>query len=584
MRRAVIGLWVLLSAQLVDAQPDSVGTQRVYVLSDARAQHPLAGVTVGVGEPEPGQPRLTAAWAQSAAHTLGDLALLPPLDTTALGRGYIYRHTKRWYAAALTNQTLQDSLWTSRIRSVYGFDIEAWLGHLDAKGHVLSWQRLRSTDHSLPPIRSYITWAFTLPPGERAVLLYHGGSYVGGPIISTAPSYYKYFFETELLSQALLYVFLAFGAFFLGYNALLYLTVKERIFWHYLQYVGGTAAYIWFVSQPYVGPLGEAISLPDYNYLAAMVAAIGFSGYAAYGRAFLETRRRQPVADWVFRGVVWTFVVLSVLGAVNLFAQSFLLNEIFNAVLGLALLLIVLSSIWAGIVGVRQLYSPARPYLLAALFPAFSGLLVGTSLITGKGTMGVTYLFPIVYVSFIFEYLFLSLALGSRIRQSDRERDQAQAEAINTLEENHRLVEEQNRELEGRVASRTKELASANLQLLSTLEELNATHEQLVIREKQAERAALLSGLAHEMNTPVGVCVTAASNLSDRTLDVVELSRAGRLTRSELDRFADYSSELASSLVKNLQRVSQLIENYRKVAGGELMHPAKDSDGTPPIG
>jgi signal transduction histidine kinase len=102
---------------------------------------------------------------------------------------------------------------------------------------------------------------------------------------------------------------------------------------------------------------------------------------------------------------------------------------------------------------------------------------------------------------------------------------------------------------------------------------LNATHEQLLVREKQAERAALLSGLAHEMNTPVGVCVTAASNLSDRTLDVVELSRAGRLTRSELDRYADHSSELASSLVKNLQRVSQLIENYRSVAGDVMPFP-----------
>lgn len=97
-------------------------------------------------------------------------------------------------------------------------------------------------------------------------------------------------------------------------------------------------------------------------------------------------------------------------------------------------------------------------------------------------------------------------------------------------------------------------------------ESLEAAREQLLVSEKLASLGGLVAGVAHEINTPIGVGVTAASHLQEQTSDLQEAMQAGGLRRSQLDAYLKTATDSAGILLSNLRRAAELIQGFKQVA------------------
>jgi PAS domain S-box-containing protein len=109
-------------------------------------------------------------------------------------------------------------------------------------------------------------------------------------------------------------------------------------------------------------------------------------------------------------------------------------------------------------------------------------------------------------------------------------------------------------------------LAQQNEELAAAIENLKTTQQSLINAEKLASLGQLVAGVAHEINTPVGVAVTAASHLETTTHDFQMKVAGGKLTRSELANFLEEAKNSSDLILKNLTRAADLIKNFKKVA------------------
>jgi signal transduction histidine kinase len=110
------------------------------------------------------------------------------------------------------------------------------------------------------------------------------------------------------------------------------------------------------------------------------------------------------------------------------------------------------------------------------------------------------------------------------------------------------------------------QLESANEELKVSLDSLEQTRDQLVQSEKMAALGELVAGVAHEINTPVGVGVTAASFLDSKTREFLKVYESGELKRSELESYLKTVQEVSSSILLNMERAAELISSFKRVA------------------
>lgn len=127
-----------------------------------------------------------------------------------------------------------------------------------------------------------------------------------------------------------------------------------------------------------------------------------------------------------------------------------------------------------------------------------------------------------------------------------------------------------NEQLEQRVEARTAELQQANTALQELLETLNQTQEQLVQSKKMAALGGLVAGMAHKINTPLGVAITAASYLEDQTHLIQDQYHSNGMKRSHWERYLNTSKESTRILMNNLQSIVKQVQGFKQVAVDEV--------------
>ncbi len=95
---------------------------------------------------------------------------------------------------------------------------------------------------------------------------------------------------------------------------------------------------------------------------------------------------------------------------------------------------------------------------------------------------------------------------------------------------------------------------------------LDATREELIRKDKLAALGGLVAGVAHEINTPLGVAVTAASLAADRLREVEDAFQAGTLRRQDLQYGLAQAQEAARMTLGNLRRAADMIGNFKQIA------------------
>ncbi len=97
-------------------------------------------------------------------------------------------------------------------------------------------------------------------------------------------------------------------------------------------------------------------------------------------------------------------------------------------------------------------------------------------------------------------------------------------------------------------------------------EELRDAQASLIQAEKMASLAQLVAGVAHEVNTPIGVTLTAISHLDEEVAKIRALFDGNRVKRSDFQGFLDVAWETTRMILSNIERAANLIQSFKQVA------------------
>jgi len=135
-----------------------------------------------------------------------------------------------------------------------------------------------------------------------------------------------------------------------------------------------------------------------------------------------------------------------------------------------------------------------------------------------------------------------------------------------TISNNIHEISKLNKELEQRVYERTEELEDANEELQASIYNLKQTQEKLIESEKMASLGSLVAGVAHEINTPVGIGLTGATHFLDLTKEIRESYDKDEMSQEVFENYLNNAKELTTLITSNLSRTAKLVKSFKQIA------------------
>lgn len=105
-----------------------------------------------------------------------------------------------------------------------------------------------------------------------------------------------------------------------------------------------------------------------------------------------------------------------------------------------------------------------------------------------------------------------------------------------------------------------------NQMLAHHLDELERTRQQLIEQRKLAALTHLVSGMAHQLNTPIGTLLTAVSCSSEQLQNLAKKLTDKKLNLQELQQFIDEQQQLMTLAEQSVRRTSGLVERFKLIS------------------